>query len=181
MPMLEDNEIIGPSLSIGNRYDLSPISRSSWSRVLPAKQSSPSRMRGCSKNCASALLDVTERTTDLTEALEQQTATSEVLLSYLKLSGDLQPAFATMLEKAIRTCDATFGDVYRSQGSNLSTRCDAKYSGSFRRGTEANAAFSSLFVSGTSNGVDQISRTSHRSCGRPGLHRATLSLYRCRR
>jgi two-component system, NtrC family, sensor kinase len=33
--------------------------------------------------------------------------------------GDLQPVFATMLESAVRICDAAFGDIFRWEGDGL--------------------------------------------------------------
>jgi two-component system, NtrC family, sensor kinase len=58
------------------------------------------------------LLDeLRQRTTDLTEALEQQTATSEVLQTISKSSGELQPVFHTMLSNAVQICDAKFGNL----------------------------------------------------------------------
>ena len=63
--------------------------------------------------------DLSERTADLTEALEQQTATSEVLQVISGSSGDLQPAFRTVLENAVRLCGAKFGTINRWDGEAL--------------------------------------------------------------
>ena len=59
------------------------------------------------------LNELRERTTDLTELLEQQTATSEVLRVISSTPGELEPVFQAMLANAVRICDAKFGTLFR--------------------------------------------------------------------
>jgi GAF domain-containing protein len=78
-----------------------------------------------------------ERTRELSESLEQQTVTSEVLRVISASPGELEPVFQAMLENAVRICDAKFGALFRFHGNTfeLAAQVDTpqEYAEFFRR------------------------------------------------
>ena len=99
VPMLKDNEVIG-AFGI-YRQEVRPFTDKQIELV---------------KSFAAQAVIAIENTrllSELRQSLEQQTAMSKVLSVISSSPGDLEPVFATMLENAVRICDATFGNIYR--------------------------------------------------------------------
>ena len=81
------------------------------------KKLTVTRRRGSSAADLQKQLD--QRTRERDEALEQQTATSEVLGVISKSPGELGTVFQTMLANAVRICDAKFGSLHRFDGNKF--------------------------------------------------------------
>jgi GAF domain-containing protein len=106
VPMLKENEVVGAfTLS---RQEVRPFTGKQIALVTNFAAQAVIAIEN-----ARLLNELRQRTTDLAESLEEQTATSEVLQIISSSPGDLEPVFEAMLEKAVRICDANFGNIFR--------------------------------------------------------------------
>jgi len=110
--------------------------------------------------------------TETREALEQQTATAEVLQVINSSPGDLAPVFDAMLEKAMNLCEAAFGGLFVLEGEQfraVATRGLPRSLNDFvRRGFTADK--SNPLLRGAM--IDHIADLSERPLDKPGLRAA---------
>ena len=126
VPMLKDHTFVGV-ISI-YRQEVRPFT----DKQIALVQNFAAQAVIATEN-ARLLNELRQRTTDLTDALEQQTATSEVLQAISSFPGDLQPVFAAMLENAVRICDATFGNIFRWDGDAFNMMASHKTPAAFAK------------------------------------------------
>jgi two-component system, NtrC family, sensor kinase len=108
VPMLKENRLVGAIVIY--RQEVRPFS----DKQIELVQNFAAQAIIAIENTR-LLNELRQRTDDLSESLEQQTATSEVLKVISSSPGDLEPVFQSMLANAVRICGAKFGTMLRAE------------------------------------------------------------------
>ena len=112
VPMLKDNELVGQIVIYRQEV------RSFTDKQIELVKNFAAQAVIAIENTR-LLNELRQRTEDLSESLEQQTATSEVLRIISSSPGDLEPVFEAMLQNSIRICEAGFGQMFLCEGDNV--------------------------------------------------------------
>jgi len=111
VPMLKDNELVGAILIY--RQEVRPFT----DKHIEVLANFAAQAVIAIENTR-LLNELRQRTDDLSDSLERQTATSEVLKVISSSPGELEPVFNAVLANATRICEASFGNLVLREGTS---------------------------------------------------------------
>jgi len=112
IPMLRADELLG--VIVIYRYEVQPFTDSQVALMETFADQAAIAIEN-----ARLLTELQAKNADLTEALEQQTATAEILRVISRSPTDIQPVFDAIAESAVRLCSADYGSTNRLEGDTI--------------------------------------------------------------
>jgi two-component system NtrC family sensor kinase len=132
VPMLKDSELVGAIIIY--RQEVKPFTDKQIELVKNFAAQAVIAIEN-----TRLLNELHQRTDDLSESLEQQTATSEVLQVISRSPGELAPVFKAMLENATRICQASYGVLFLREGTGFRTAATHNVPAAFADERQRNA------------------------------------------